>query len=246
MQHLNDFTLFEDGFKNPSERFTLSRGEIEQLPSFIKMKKYQQAMLKLAPKINWSGEDYFYYDHALPVIWEDNPASEKRGNRSFKLATASYPFRINPSSGNISFGTEIVNKNFHIDLGSSESWDKAVYEIGLYSISRYFGVTVASVKNLENNPKKILQFLQSGELGVRSGSGKVPSPEAAMLSLEYVIGSKDKIKSLLIDSLKRDGLKLAKLIFDVPILDFWEILGMAGYPEDEIKSLRSSYELGIL
>lgn len=238
MKYLKVFALFEDGFKNPFERFTLSKEEIEQLPSFKMMKKYQQAMLKLCPKL--TGSIHFFPGRGYPVRWQDNPTSEGKGIRTFELAIAYYPFRINPSTGNISFGSEKINKNFDLDLSSSQGWNQAVYEIGLYSIARYFGVPFSTVKNLEKDPKKMSQFLSTGKLG----GSLDPNTEVAMLTMEYVIGSNDKINHLLADLIKGD-FKLTKQIFTIPNLNIGEILRMAGFPEDEASSLATSHQLGL-
>lgn len=238
MKYLSGFALFEDVFKNPSGRFTLSKEEIEQLPSFKMMKKYQEAMLKLCPEL--TGNIHFFPGRGYPVRWQDNPTSEGKGIRTFELAIAYYPFRINPSTGNISFGSEKINKNFDLDLSSSEGWDRAVYEIGLYSIARYFDVPFSTVKNLEKDPKKIIQFLSTGKLGKYND----PNTEVAILTMRYIIGNDDKINNFLADLIK-GNFKLTKQIFSIPNLNTREILRMAGFPEDEAISLVTSHNLGL-
>jgi hypothetical protein len=237
MKYLSDFALFEDGFKTPSGLFTLSKEEIEQLPSFKRMKKYQQAMLKLCPGL--TGRVHFFPGRAYPVHWQDNPTSEGRGIRTFELAIAYYPFRINPSTGNISFGAEKINKNFDLDLSSPEGWDRAVYEIGLYSIARYFDIPFPTIKNLEKDPKKILKFLSTGELG-----GKNSNAEVTILTAGYVIGDNNKINQILADLIKSD-FKFTRQIFDIPNLNIGEILRMAGFTEDEAASLLTSHKIGL-
>ena len=237
MKYLREFALFEDGFKTPSGRFTLSKEEIEQLPSFKRMKNYQQAMLKLCPEL--TGRIHFFPGRAYPVHWQDNPTSEGKGIRTFELAIAYYPFRINPSTGNISFGMEKINKNFDLDLSSPEGWDRAVYEIGLYSIARYFDVSFPTIKNIEKDPKKMLQFLSTGKLGTKN-----PNDKVTMLTAGYVIGNNDKINQILADLIKTN-FKFTRQIFDIPNLNMEEIFRMAGFTEDEAASLLTSHKIGL-
>jgi len=237
MRYLSGFALFEDGFKTPSGRFTLSKEEIEQLPSFKRMEKYQQSMLELSPEL--TGRIHFFPGRAYPVHWQDNPTSEGKGIRTFELAIAYYPFRINPSTGNISFGSEKINKNFDLDLSSPEGWDRAIYEIGLYSIARYFEVPFSSVKNLEKDPKKMLRFLSTGKLGTKN-----PNDEVTILTAGYMIGDNDKFNQILADLIKAD-FKFTRQIFDIPNLNMEEILRIAEFTEDEATSLIKAYELGL-